>query len=179
MKQAQLGTTVFTAAQISQMVARVATEIQQDYADQLSEVIFVGVMKGAYLWMGDLLRAIGGDVQMDYLRVGSYLNDGSTGEVTLLDDLRLDVTGKTVILLDEVIDSGLTLLWLKELLQARGAEAVKIAVAFDKRQTQQVAFPVDYIGASAPNDFLVGYGMDYNDHFRNLSYIATLDLVEV
>lgn len=172
----KIGRTIVTTDEIKQMVERVASEIDQVYGNEFDQVLFVGVMKGAYLWMADLLRAINADVQMDYVRVASYEEDHSTGEIKIIHDLKTDVRGKKVILLDEVIDSGLTLQYLQETLLKRGAIEVTRAIAVDKRpQAIQEADPVEFIGTIAPDEFLIGYGMDYNNHYRNLPYIAVLE----
>lgn len=172
----KIGRTIVTTDEIQQMVKRVAAEINQTYGTDFDQVLFVGVMKGAYLWMADLLRALNADVQMDYVRVASYEDDHSTGEVQIIHDLKTDIRGKKVVLLDEVIDSGLTLQYLQTIFLQRGALDVKRAVAVDKRpQAIQEADPVEFVGTMAPDEFLIGYGMDYNNHYRNLPYIAVLE----
>lgn len=173
----KIGRTVVTTQEIKQMVQRVADEINQTYEAEYDQVLFVGVMKGAYLWMADLLRALNADVQMDYVRVASYEDDHSTGEVQIIHDLKTNVLGKKIILLDEVIDSGLTLQYLQNVFLQRGASEVTRAIAVDKRpQAIQEADPVEFVGTVAPDEFLIGYGMDYNNHYRNLPYIAVLEL---
>ncbi|MCM0582116.1 hypoxanthine phosphoribosyltransferase [Weissella diestrammenae] len=172
----KLGRTVVSESEIKAMVPRVANEIKQACGDDLKDVLFVGIMKGAYIWMADLLREIGADVQMDYIHVSSYANEQSTGVVTVVKDIQQDVNDRIVILLDEVIDTGLTLQYLKKELLARGARKVLLAVATDKRE--QIAaddIHADFVGIRVPNEFLVGYGMDYNNHYRNLGYIAVLE----
>jgi len=166
--------TVLGTEEIAAMVERVAAEINAATAD-VERPVFVGVMKGAYIWMADLLRAVGRDVETDYIDVSSYDGDASTGRITIQRDLKVDLTGRTVVILDEVIDSGLTLRYLKHDFEERGAEQVLIAVAVDKRENVSAGgVTPDFIGAKVPNEFLVGYGMDYNNHHRNLPYVGVL-----
>ena len=170
--------TVLGTEEIAAMVERVAAEINAATAD-VERPVFVGVMKGAYIWMADLLRAVGRDVETDYIDVSSYDGNASTGRITIQRDLKVDLTGRTVVILDEVIDSGLTLRYLKHDFEERGAEQVLIAVAVDKREDVSAGgVTPDFIGAKVPNEFLVGYGMDYNNHYRNLPYVAVLELTE-
>jgi len=174
METMTLQRTVLGTAEISAMVARVADEV--NVATQgVERPVFVGVMKGALIWMADLLRAVGRDVEADYIDVSSYEGESSTGKITIQRDLKVDLSGRTVVILDEVIDTGLTLRYLKEDFEARGAAQVLIAVAVDKRDDVSAGgVTPDFVGAKVPNEFLVGYGMDYNDHYRNLPYVAVL-----
>lgn len=170
--------TVLSREEIETMVTRVAAEINEATKD-VDRPVFVGIMKGAYIWMADILRALERDVETDYIDVSSYDGDSSTGVITINRDISSDIVGKTVILLDEVIDTGLTLHYLKELFQKRGAAKVYVAVATDKREDSSVGgIQIDFLGARVPNEFLVGYGMDYNNHFRNLDRVAVLSLSE-
>ncbi|MDR3241301.1 MAG: hypoxanthine phosphoribosyltransferase [Lactobacillaceae bacterium] len=175
----KLGRTVVTTEEIAEMVPRIANEIKAECGADLDNALFVGIMKGAYIWMSDLLREIGGDVQMDYIHVSSYASDQSTGVVTVVKDIQQEIQGRVVVLLDEVIDTGLTLQYLKRELLARGAKKVLLAVATDKREEIGAdEIKADFVGMQVPNEFLVGYGMDYNDHYRNLGYVAVLELTE-
>ena len=169
--------TVLGTEEIAAMVERVAAEINAATAD-VERPVFVGVMKGAYIWMADLLRAVGRDVETDYIDVSSYDGNASTGRITIQRDLKVDLTGRTVVILDEVIDSGLTLRYLKHDFEERGGRTrVLIAVAVDKREDASAGgVTPDFIGAKVPNEFLVGYGMDYNNHHRNLPYVAVLEV---
>lgn len=171
--------TILTPEDIQAMVARVADEINTATAGE--ELVVVGVMKGAYIWMADLLRAMGrhDDVLMDYIDVSSYVGDSSSGHITIQRDLKTDLTGKNVLILDEVVDTGLTLRYLKADFEHRGAKNVLIAVATDKRPEGYMGgVEVDFVGAKVPNEFLVGYGMDYNEKFRSMDSVKVLELIE-
>lgn len=129
------------------------------------------------MWMADLMRAMQCEVELDYIDVSSYVGDKSTGHITIQRDLKVDLKDRTVVILDEVVDSGLTLRYLKADFEARGAKKVYVAVATDKRQSESAGgITPDFIGAHVPDEFLVGYGMDYNEYYRGLPYVAVLEL---
>lgn len=131
------------------------------------------------MWMADLMRAMNREIELDYIDVSSYVGDQSTGHITIQRDLRVDLSGRTVVILDEVVDSGLTLRYLKADFEARGAKKVYVAVATDKRHSASAGgITPDFIGAHVPDEFLVGYGMDYNEYYRGLPYVAVLELSE-
>ncbi len=166
--------TVLSPSEIEEMVARVAEELRLTLAE-VERPVFVGVMKGAYIWMADLLRALDRDVEMDYIDVSSYVGTASTGRITIQRDVHTDLKGRTVVLLDEVIDTGLTLRYLKDDFIQRGAKRVYVAVAVDKREhPTDGGIRPDFVGAKVPNEFLVGYGMDYEEHFRSLKAVRVL-----
>lgn len=170
--------TVLSCSEIRAMVKRVADELRQELAD-IEEPVFVGVMKGAYIWMADLLRELAPDIDLttDYIDVSSYVGTQSTGHLTIVRDVKTDLKNRTVVILDEVVDSGLTLRYLKSDFEQRGAKKVYVAVAVDKRPDKSVGGIVpDFTGADVPNEFLVGYGMDFDGHFRNLPEISVLSV---
>ncbi|TYC50302.1 hypoxanthine phosphoribosyltransferase [Weissella muntiaci] len=171
---------VVTAEEIDRMVERVATELRQTLAG-VERPLFVGVMEGSYIWMADLLRRLASDfdIESDYIDVSSYDGESSTGQVKIVQDLHTQLAGRTVVILDEVIDTGLTLQNLKANFLERGAEQVYIAVATDKRVTMtEAGVDPDFVGIRVPDEFLVGYGMDYNEHYRNLPMISVLKITE-
>lgn len=174
----ELERTVVTKAEIEAMVTRVAGELRAALAGE-ERPLFVGVMKGSYIWMSDLLRELAGDfdIESDYIDVSSYEDDASTGEIKVVRDVHADMQDRTVVIMDEVIDTGLTLHYLKQDFLNRGAKQVLVAVAADKRSAiDEGGITPDFIGVQVPDEFLVGYGMDYNDHFRNLPTIDVLRL---
>ncbi|MDR3189771.1 MAG: hypoxanthine phosphoribosyltransferase [Lactobacillaceae bacterium] len=175
MEKMSLERVVLTEDQITDMVQRVAAEINAATSDD--DTVFVGIMKGAYIWMADLMRAMNRNVELDYIDVSSYSGASSTGVVTIERDLKIDITNKTVVVLDEVVDTGLTLSFIKQEFIKRGAKRVLLAVATDKRTTVGPDdIQIDFTGAQVPDEFLVGYGMDYNNNYRNLSHVAVLKL---
>lgn len=176
MPEMRLARTILSVDDIEKMVNRVAGELNEVLVD-VERPVFIGVMKGAYMWMADLMRAMQCEVELDYIDVSSYVGDKSTGHITIQRDLKVDLKDRTVIILDEVVDSGLTLRYLKADFEARGAKKVYVAVATDKRQSESAGgITPDFIGAHVPDEFLVGYGMDYNEYYRGLPYVAVLEL---
>lgn len=176
MEKMTLERVVLTPEEIATMVGRVATELNTELAD-VERPVFVGVMKGAYVFMADVLRALDRDIDMDYIDVSSYVGDSSTGHITIQRDIKTNLAGKTVVILDEVVDTGLTLKYLKADFERRGAKKVYVAVAVDKRDgMSDGGVTPDFVGAKVPNEFLVGYGMDYKNHFRNLGSVYVLSL---
>ncbi|SCC05790.1 phosphoribosyltransferase [Weissella bombi] len=176
MPEMRLARTILSVDEIDAMVNRVADELNEVLVD-VERPVFIGVMKGAYMWMADVMRAMKRDIELDYIDVSSYVGDQSTGHITIQRDLKVDLTDRTVVILDEVVDSGLTLRYLKADFEARGAKKVYVAVATDKRQSESAGgITPDFIGAHVPDEFLVGYGMDYNEYYRGLPYVAVLEL---
>jgi hypoxanthine phosphoribosyltransferase len=172
MPEMRLARTILSVDDIEKMVNRVAGELNEVLVD-VERPVFIGVMKGAYMWMADLMRAMQCEVELDYIDVSSYVGDKSTGHITIQRDLKVDLKDRTVVILDEVVDSGLTLRYLKADFEARGAKKVYVAVATDKRQSESAGgITPDFIGAHVPDEFLVGYGMDYNEYYRGLPYVA-------
>jgi len=135
----------------------------------------VGVLKGAVMVMADLSRLLHSEIQMDWMAVSSYgSGTKSSGVVRILKDLDTDLLGKHVLIVEDIIDSGLTLSWLASNLRSRGAESLEIAALFRKPDSVKVDVDVKYIGFDIPSEFVVGYGLDWNEKYRNLRYLATL-----
>ena len=148
-------------AKIKELAARIDT----DYADR--DLLLVGVLKGAVMAMADLARALQRHVEMDWMAVSSYgSGTKSSGVVRILKDLDRDITGR--------VDSGLTLSWLKSNLESRGAKSVEILAVLRKPDAAKVEVPVKYVGFEIPSDFVVGYGLDFNEKYRNLPFVGVL-----
>lgn len=158
--------------QIEQMITNLSEQINQDYYDK--KPVFIGLLKGCNPFMMDLLKHIELYCTLDYMDVSSYDGTSSTGTVTILHDLKSDIKGKDVIVVDDILDTGRTLNEIKNLLLNRGAKSVKICVLLDKPEGRKVAIEADYVGGLVPNEFVVGYGLDYNELYRNLPYIGVL-----
>ena len=162
-----------TKEDIQVRLAEIARQIEVDYAGK--EILMVGVLKGAVMVMADLSRELRVPVEMDWMAVSSYgSSTKSSGVVRILKDLDQDLHGRHVLLVEDIIDSGLTLAWLKENLEGRGAASVAIAAALRKPDAARVEVDVRYVGFDIPNEFVVGYGLDYAEKYRNLSDVATL-----
>ncbi|HZZ65420.1 MAG TPA: hypoxanthine phosphoribosyltransferase [Candidatus Baltobacteraceae bacterium] len=169
---------LFTPEEIAASIGRLAARIGADYAGK--PLVVLGVLKGALYVTADLIRALsripgGPAVELDFLAVSSYGNaDRSSGEVQLLKDTTEDVAGKHVLIVEDIVDNGLTLQYLRSLLSGRGPASLRCCVLFDKPYNRRVDVPIDYIGLVAPNEFVVGYGLDYGESYRNLPYLAKL-----
>lgn len=162
-----------TEDELARRMAELAAEIDADY--QGKEILLVGVLKGAVMVVADLSRHLHTPLSMDWMAVSSYgAGTKSTGVVRILKDLDADVTGRDVLIVEDIIDSGLTLSWLRENLLARGAASVEIATALRKPEALKIQVEVKYVGFDIPNEFVVGYGLDYAEHYRQLPFVGTL-----
>jgi hypoxanthine phosphoribosyltransferase len=164
---------LITAEQVKARIAELAAEIDADYAGR--EILLVGVLKGAVMVMADLARAMRLPVQMDWMAVSSYgSGTRSSGVVRILKDLDADISGKHVLVVEDIVDSGLTLSWLVGNLRSRGPASVQICVMLRKPAAAQMDVQVAYTGFDIANEFVVGYGLDYAERYRNLPFIGTL-----
>ena len=174
---------LFTREQIARRVAEMGAEINRDYADQ--SIILVGVLKGAAIFLSDLSRELKIDATFDFIGVSSYgtrpspaqeLKTGwdSTGEVRLTKDMDQSMIGKNVILVEDILDTGLTMTYLKKLLMARQPNSFRSAALLDKPSRRKQPIQADYVGFSIPDEFVVGYGLDYAEKYRNLPDICVV-----
>ena len=168
-----LSNVLFTKEQIAQKVRELAQQIDRDYEGR--DVLLVGVLKGAVMVMADLMRELEGQYPMDWMAVSSYgSGTKSSGVVRILKDLDTDLHGKDVLIVEDVIDSGLTLSWLRANLESRGPASVEICTLLRKPDAAKTDIDVRYVGWDIPNEFVVGYGLDFAEQYRNLDCIATL-----
>ena len=177
MNEADLGNdldrVLVTADEIQVRLAEIAKQIDADYAGQ--NLVLVGVLKGAVMVMADLARALAHPVEMDWMTVSSYgSGTKSSGVVRILKDLDLDLAGKHVLLVEDIVDSGLTLSWLLRNLSRRAPASLEVFTLLRKPEAIQVDVPVRYVGFDIPNEFVVGYGLDYRQRYRNLPFVGTL-----
>jgi hypoxanthine phosphoribosyltransferase len=164
---------LLTEEQIHRRLDELAAAIDADYAGR--ELILVGVLKGAVMVMADLSRRLHLPVQMDWMAVSSYgSGTKSSGVVRILKDLESDVLGRDVLIVEDVVDSGLTLSWLLNNLRSRGASSVEVATLLRKPDAAKVRLGLRYVGFDIPPEFVVGYGLDFAERFRTLPFIATL-----
>ena len=174
---------LFTREQIAQRVSEMGADINRDYAGQ--SVILLGVLKGAAIFLADLARQVALDSTFDFIGVSSYgnrpspaqeLKSGwdSTGEVRLTKDMDQSMIGKNVILVEDILDTGLTMTYLKKLLMARQPKSFRIAALLDKPSRRKQPIHADYVGFSIPDEFVVGYGLDYAEKYRNLPDICVV-----
>lgn len=170
---ADLEDRLFTAEQIRNKVAELAAAVEADYEGR--DLLLVGVLKGAAPFMTDLSMALRRHVELDWMAVSSYgRGTQSSGAVRILKDLDTDINGRHVLIAEDIIDSGLTLSWLQENLGSRGAASVEICALLRKPEALKVDVAARYVGWDIPNRFVVGYGLDYAERYRNLDGIAVL-----
>ena len=170
---ANIESVIITADQIRDKIAELAARIDADYADR--ELLLVGVLKGAAMFMSDLARALQRPSTMEFMAVSSYGSSHRTsGVVRILKDLDRDISGEHVLVVEDIIDSGLTLSWLLKNLQSRGPASMEIVSLLRKSDAAKVEVQVKYVGFDIPNAFVVGYGLDYAEQYRGLPYIGVL-----
>ena len=164
---------IATEEQLSSRIAEMAAQVDKDYAGK--DLLLVGVLKGAVMAMADLTRAMQRHVEMDWMAVSSYgSGTRSSGVVRILKDLDRDITGRNILIVEDIVDSGLTLSWLRANLASRGAKTVEILTILRKPEAAKVEVDVKYVGFDIPKDFVVGYGLDFDEKYRNLDFIGVL-----
>lgn len=165
---------IFSSVQIAKRVDELGLAIAQ--AIEPGPILIAGVLRGAFIFMADLVRAIPRDVSCDFLRVRSYgTGSTSSGKVELLQDLTTSIREYHVVLIEDIVDTGLTIKRLRELLEPRQPRSLRVCSLLDKPFRRLVPTIVDFVGFEVPDRFVVGYGLDYNEQYRNLSYIGAID----
>ena len=168
-----LSRVLVTEDQIQTRLEELAREIERDYDGR--DLLLVGVLRGAVMVMADLARSLQRHVEMDWMAVSSYgSGTTSSGVVRILKDLDTDITGRDVLVVEDILDTGLTLSWLVSNLTSRRPASVRICTLLRKPEAQRMSLDVAYVGFDIPNEFVVGYGLDYAEHYRNLRCIGTL-----
>lgn len=158
---------------ILKRIRELGEEITEDYKDK--DLMVVGILKGAVVFMAELCKRIDLPIDMDFMSVSSYGSSSkSTGEVKIIKDLDGSVEGKDILIVEDIIDTGLTLSYLTDNLKKRGASSVKIITLLDKTIRRNLEIKVDYLGFEVPNEFIIGYGLDYAETYRNLPFVAAL-----
>lgn len=164
---------LLSGARIQKRIREMGKEIRRDFPGE--PLILVGVLKGAVLFLADLSRQIGGEVTFDFIAVSSYGKDTkSSGQVKLNKDLDASIEGKSVIVVEDILDTGLTLQYLLRILQQRKPKHLRVAALLDKAERRITAVRADYVGFTIPNEFVVGYGLDYSERYRNLPDVGIL-----
>ena len=168
-----IGEIMIDQEQIFKRAAEIGKAITEDFEGQ--EVLMIGILKGAVLWMADLVKQIGLNVYLDFMAVSSYgASTKSTGAVKIVKDLDIPIEGKNVIIVEDIVDSGITLNYLKNYLLAMKPKSLRICTLLDKPSGRRIDIDVDYIGFTVEDKFIVGYGLDYNQSYRNFPYITCL-----
>ena len=166
---------LITGGRIQRRIQELAKEIRRDFPNE--PLHLVSVLKGGVFFLTDLARSVSGEVSFDFIAVSSYgQNTRSSGQVRLTRDLDSSIEGKTVIVVEDILDTGMTLQYLLKLFEQRKPKHLRVAVLLDKPERRIAAVRADYVGFSIPNEFVVGYGLDYAERYRNLPYVGILTL---
>lgn len=167
--------TLISGDQIQKKIREMALKIRRDFPEE--PLHLVGVLKGAVFFLSDLARQIPGEVSFDFIAVSSYGKETqSSGQVKLTRDLDANIEGKTVIVVEDILDTGLTLQYLLRVFEQRKPKRLRVAVLLDKHERRIAAVRADYVGFTIPNEFVVGYGLDYGERYRNLPHVGVLSL---
>ncbi|MBQ8731272.1 MAG: hypoxanthine phosphoribosyltransferase [Oscillospiraceae bacterium] len=162
-----------TEEELAAKVAEIGAKITEDYAGK--DLLLVSVLKGSVVFMADLMRAVNLPIEIDFMAVSSYGSGVKTsGVVKILKDLDVDVAGRHILLVEDILDSGMTLQYIMEMLSQRGAADIKICTLLDKPERRKVNIQADYFGFVIPDKFVVGYGLDYDETYRNIPYVGVL-----
>ena len=169
-----IGNVMITEDQIRRKAAEIGKQITEEFRDE--DVVMVGILRGAVLWMADIMKAVDLKMSIDFMAVSSYgASTRSSGVVRINKDLETDIEDKVLIIVEDIVDSGVTLNYLKKYFESRGARKVVICTLLDKPSGRRVDIDVDYIGFTVDDRFIVGYGLDYDQKYRNLPYITYLE----
>lgn len=164
---------LYSDQELNEIVTKLGAQISEDYKDR--KLLMVSVLKGSIMFMADLMRAVTIPCEIDFMAVSSYGNKKkSSGTVRILKDLDRDISGYDVLLVEDILDSGKTLNYLMDVLYARNPASIRICTLFDKPDCREVDIYADYKGLFVPNEFIVGYGLDFDEKYRNLPYIGVL-----
>jgi hypoxanthine phosphoribosyltransferase len=175
--EGEIASVLVTEQQINDKITELAQQLAADYpADGSTDLLLVGVLKGAVMFMTDLARALPMPTQLEFMAVSSYgSSTSSSGVVRILKDLDRDIADRDVLIVEDIVDSGLTLSWLLKNLASRNPASLSVCSLLRKPEAVKVDVPVKYVGFDIPNEFVVGYGLDYAERYRDLPYIGTLD----
>jgi hypoxanthine phosphoribosyltransferase len=170
---ADIESVVVSGEEIQKRITELARLVENDYADK--NLLVIGILKGAVMTMADFVRALNIHVEMDWMAVSSYgSGTKSSGVVRIIKDLDRDISNRHVLIVEDIVDTGLTLSWLKSNLESRGTASVEILTMLRKPEAAKVEVAVEYVGFDIPTEFVVGYGLDFNEKYRNLDFIGVL-----
>ncbi|RJQ46500.1 MAG: hypoxanthine phosphoribosyltransferase [Nitrospiraceae bacterium] len=165
-----IGKPFLTVEQIQNRVRELASKISDDFSGK--EIVAVGILRGAFMFFPDIVRHINVPMKIDFLIASSYVKSQTTGKIAIFADIREDIKGKNVILFEDIVDTGLTLKYIYDMLLSREPASLKICTFLDKKARRKVDLNIDYIGFDIPDHYVVGYGLDFEGRFRNLPYIS-------
>jgi hypoxanthine phosphoribosyltransferase len=173
MNNSAVGDILVQRDELEHRVKELAAEISRDYADR--ELLLIGVLKGAVFFLADLMRHLDVACEVDFMAVSSYgASTDSSGVVRILKDLDAPIEGRDVLIVEDIVDSGLTLSYLFRMLRARGPKSLEVCALLTKPDRREIDLPIRYVGFEIPNRFAIGYGLDYGERYRNLPYVAVL-----
>lgn len=161
---------LLTEEQIQARVKELGAQITKDYKDK--KPVFICMLKGAIVFFSDIIRNVKLPVEMDFARLSSYRNGTVSGEMQMINDITTDIKGKDVIIVEDIVDSGKTLSYFCKLLKQKEPASIKICAFSDKKERREVDIEADYVGFDIPNVFVIGYGLDYAEHYRELPFLA-------
>jgi hypoxanthine phosphoribosyltransferase len=174
MPESRVGEILVQRDELEHRVRELAAEVSRDYADR--ELLLVGVLKGAVFFLSDLMRHLDVDCEVDFMAVSSYgSSTDSSGVVRILKDLDVSIEGRHVLIVEDIVDSGLTLSYLLRTLRARNPASLEVCALLTKPERRKVELPIRYVGFEIPNRFAIGYGLDHAERFRNLPFVAVLE----
>ena len=165
---------LYTMEEIQKRIKELGAQITKDYDGK--ELVVICILKGAIFYTVDLVKNIDLDLNLEFMKVSSYEGTESTGVITIKQDITSDIKGKDVLVVEDIIDTGRTLRVLREELLKRGPSSLKITTFLDKKERREVEMEADYVGYEIPNKFVVGYGLDVDENFRNLQYICYIEV---
>ena len=177
-QEIRIGKVMITEEEINKKVTELADKVNADFPD--GELVVVGILKGCIMFLCDLTRKLKSEVRLDFMRVSSYgSGTESSGDIKIKKDIEIDIAGKNVLIVEDIIDSGNTMVKLIPELQKRNPLSVKVCSLISKPSRRQVEYDADYTGFEIPDNFIIGYGLDCDEKFRQLPYIAEADIVEL
>ena len=166
-----VGKPLLTVEQIQHKTRELADRISNDYRGR--NLLAIGILKGAFIFFSDIVRLIRVPLSIDFLIASSYLKSETSGEIKVYYDIREEIANTDVLLIEDIVDTGITLNYLRERILQKEPKSLRICTFLDKKARRQVDVPIDYVGFEIPDEFVVGYGLDYENKFRNLPYIST------
>ena len=172
MNHADVEKVLISEEEIKEICKRLGKQISEDYKDK--KLVLVSVLKGGVVFLSDLMREITCDCQIDFMSVSSYSGTKTTGVVKFKKDMDVDPDGRDILIVEDILDSGVTLSYLKKVIEGRNAASVKVCTFLDKPANRQTDITADYVGAEVPDEFIIGYGLDYNEKYRNLPFVGIL-----
>lgn len=169
----EIASVLVSEEEIKEICARLGEQISEDYKGK--KLLLVSVLKGAVVFMADIMRNITCDCEIDFMSVSSYSGTKTTGVVKFKKDLDIDPEGRDILIIEDILDSGVTLAYLKDVLLHRNAASIKVCAFLDKPANRRADITADYVGKAVPDEFVVGYGLDYDEKYRNLPFVGILD----